>query len=72
MKTLDSLAKHLAQADEKVKSKKEKGKSKRVTVCRELTKIFRGSRYPDRLKEVKAYSKSNSDKARGEFVVMVS
>jgi len=71
MKTLDSLAKHLAQADEKVKSKKEKGKSKRVTVCRELTKIFEevvsGS-----AQEVKAYFESNSDKARGEFVVMVS
>ena len=57
MKTLESLEKHLD--------------GKKVTVCRELTKIFEevvaGSPA-----EVKAYFESHPDKARGEFVVIVS
>jgi 16S rRNA (cytidine1402-2'-O)-methyltransferase len=59
MKTLESLVEHLAAVP------------KKVTVCRELTKIFEevvaGSPA-----EVKAYFESNSDKVRGEFVVIVS
>ncbi len=59
LKTLDSLVKHLH------------GLSKKVTVCRELTKTFEevvgGS-----ADEVKLYFDKNPDKVRGEFVVIVS
>jgi len=71
MKTLDLLVTHLARADEKVKSKNKKGKSKRVTVCRELTKIFEEVVAGSPM-EVKSYFESHPDKARGEFVVIVS
>ncbi len=58
MKTLESLEKHLAGSD------------KKVTICRELTKIFEevvsGS-----AEEVRSYFDSHSDKVRGEFVVIV-
>ncbi|MDD5165070.1 MAG: 16S rRNA (cytidine(1402)-2'-O)-methyltransferase [Candidatus Pacebacteria bacterium] len=58
LKTLDSLVEHLDTA-------------KKVTVCRELTKIFEevvaGS-----AQEVKAYFETHTDKVRGEFVVIVS
>lgn len=60
MKTLESLVEILNT---------EQGK--RVTVCRELTKVFEevvsGS-----AQEVKEYFESNPDKVRGEFVVIVS
>jgi 16S rRNA (cytidine1402-2'-O)-methyltransferase len=75
MKTLDSLAMHLAGADEKVNppagGKNKNGRSKCVTVCRELTKIFEEvvSGTPE---EVRAYFESHPDKVRGEFVVIVS
>jgi len=59
MKTLESLATHLKSA------------AKRVAVCRELTKVFEevvaGS-----ADEVKSYFELHPDKARGEFVVIVS
>jgi 16S rRNA (cytidine1402-2'-O)-methyltransferase len=64
MKTLDSLREHLGDMQEKVAQKK-------VTVCRELTKIFEevvsGS-----AKEVGNYFELHPDKVRGEFVVIVS
>ncbi len=66
MKTLESLVEHLNGSMEN-----EEGRKKKVTICRELTKIFEevvaGS-----ADEVKAYFESNQDKARGEFVVIVS
>ena len=57
-KTLESLVKHL---DDK----------KRVTVCRELTKIFEQvvSGTPT---EVAAHFKTHQDNVRGEFVLIVS
>lgn len=58
MKTLESLEEHLKNG-------------KRVTVCRELTKIFEevvsGSSH-----EVKTYFETHADKVKGEFVVIVS
>jgi len=58
MKTLESLVEHLTMMQ-------------KVTVCRELTKIFEeivvGSP-----KEVKNYFEIHPDKVRGEFVVIVS
>ena len=69
VKTLDSLVSHLggASADDAKKASVEK----KVTVCRELTKIFEeivaGSPV-----EVKEYFEKNADKVRGEFVVIVS
>jgi len=63
-KTLESLTLHLKPVgpDES---------QKRVTVCRELTKIFEQvvSGSP---KEVLEYFTSHQDKVRGEFVVIVS
>lgn len=63
LKTLGSLEKHLNDPNGKNK--------KRVTVCRELTKIFEEvvAGTPE---EVKAYFEKNPDKVRGEFVVIVS
>jgi len=57
MKSLDSLVEHLSM--------------QKVTVCRELTKIFEEivSGSP---KEVKNYFETHPDKIRGEFVVIVS
>ena len=59
MKTLESLVIHLNASQ------------KKVTICRELTKIFEevvlGS-----AEEVKKYFETHPDKARGEFVVIVS
>lgn len=59
MKTLESLAAHL------------EGKKSRVTIARELTKIYEEIVFgtPD---EMLSYFKSNEDKVRGEFVVIVS
>ncbi len=66
MKTLDSLVEHLSGANNS-----EDVLLKKVTVCRELTKIFEeiigGS-----AKEVKNYFEIHPDKVRGEFVVIVS
>jgi 16S rRNA (cytidine1402-2'-O)-methyltransferase len=58
-KTLEALKEHLDGAE------------KRVTVCRELTKIFEEvvSGIPT---EVAEYFTKHSDKVRGEFVVIVS
>ena len=75
MKTLASL---VGSKDEGVRSK-EKGerikdeivKPKTVTVCRELTKIFEEV-VSGRPEEVEEYFKTNPDKVRGEFVVIVS
>jgi 16S rRNA (cytidine1402-2'-O)-methyltransferase len=57
MKTLDSLLQHCP--------------TKKVVVCRELTKIFEevvaGS-----AQEVKEYFEKNTEKIKGEFVVLVS
>lgn len=57
MKTLDSLIQHCPM--------------KKVTICRELTKIFEevvaGS-----AQEVKSYFEKNIEKIKGEFVVLVS
>jgi 16S rRNA (cytidine1402-2'-O)-methyltransferase len=84
MKTLESLEKHLKreegvqQAIQQDRAKivseeacKEKGVNKRVTICRELTKIFEEV-VSGTAEEVKNYFTSHSDKVRGEFVVMVS
>jgi 16S rRNA (cytidine1402-2'-O)-methyltransferase len=58
MKTLESLQIHLNE-------------SKRVTICRELTKIFEEV-VSGFAQEVKTYFETNKDKERGEFVVIVS
>ncbi len=75
MKTLESLEKHLSQANLEItnsnKSNLKPGNSQRkIAVCRELTKIFEevvaGS-----ISEVKKYFEDHPDKIRGEFVVIV-
>lgn len=76
MKTLESLERHMeqeagAQQGKAAEQSRKKGGKKRVTVCRELSKVFEevvsGS-----AEEVKSYFDSHSDKVRGEFVVIVS
>lgn len=66
MKTLESLQGHLNRSREN-----EAGSRKKVTICRELTKVFeevvKGS-----ADEVKSYFESHPDKVKGEFVVIVS
>lgn len=57
MKTLESLA--------------EKNLQKKITVCRELTKIFEEV-IAGNISEVKNYFEKNMEKVRGEFVVIVS
>ena len=57
LKTLESLIEHC-------------GVTKKVTVCRELTKIFEEV-VGGTAVEVKDYFEKNSDKVRGEFVVLV-
>ena len=47
------------------------GLPKRVTVCRELTKVFEET-VGGTADEVKIYFENNPDKVRGEFVVIVS
>jgi 16S rRNA (cytidine1402-2'-O)-methyltransferase len=75
MKTLESLVEHLGGVEN---SQLESGRNisaakrdKKVTVCRELTKVFEEvvSGSPG---EVRDYFTSNPDKVRGEFVVIVS
>lgn len=58
MKALESLHKHL-------------GGSKKVTVCRELTKVFEEV-VAGTAAEASAHFTAHPDKARGEFVVIVS
>ncbi len=62
MKTLDSLNIHNNGSDSLT--------SKKVTVCRELTKIYEEVVSGSAL-VVKEYFEKNSDKVRGEFVVIV-
>lgn len=57
-KTLESLVKYLPE-------------NKRVVIARELTKVFEET-VEGSAKEVLNYFKSNPDKVRGEFVVIVS
>lgn len=57
MKTLDSLIQHC--------------EAKKVTVCRELTKIFEEVIAGSAL-EVKEYFEKNKDKIKGEFVFLIS
>ncbi len=64
MKTLESLEDHLNGGNDNMASKK-------VTVCRELTKIFEEV-VQGTPKEVKNYFEEHADKVRGEFVVIVS
>jgi 16S rRNA (cytidine1402-2'-O)-methyltransferase len=59
LKTLESLVSHLHQS------------SKKVTVCRELTKIFEEVQAGS-AEEIRVYFESHPDKVRGEFVVIVS
>jgi 16S rRNA (cytidine1402-2'-O)-methyltransferase len=74
IKTLESLVAHLEiriASAATVKGKTVVSSPKKVTVCKELTKIFEevisGS-----ASEVKAYFESYPDKIKGEFVVIVS
>lgn len=64
MKTLESLLEHLNGNGDDTSPR-------RVTVCRELTKIFEEV-VQGTSKEVKDYFEEHPDKVRGEFVVMVS
>ena len=64
MKTLESLMEHLnGNADHAV--------PKKVTVCRELTKLFEEV-VQGTAKEVRDYFEEHPDKIKGEFVVIVS
>ncbi len=64
MKTLESLEEHLNGNPDTVVPKK-------VTLCRELTKVFEEV-VQGTPKEVKNYFEMHPDKVRGEFVVIVS
>jgi 16S rRNA (cytidine1402-2'-O)-methyltransferase len=64
MKTLESLMEHLGGNNDEASPRK-------VTVCRELTKIFEEV-VQGTAKEVSDYFEEHQDKVRGEFVVMVS
>jgi 16S rRNA (cytidine1402-2'-O)-methyltransferase len=64
MKTLESLMEHL-------NGNSDNASPRRVTVCRELTKIFEEV-VQGTAKEVKNYFEEHQDKVRGEFVVIVS
>ncbi len=70
MKTLESLVMFIGNVDGADEADGAK-KTKRVTICRELTKIFEEvvSGTPD---EALAYFTTHTDKVRGEFVVIVS
>lgn len=63
MKTLDSLVEHFNTPNEFI--------PKKVTVCRELTKIFEEV-VAGTASDVKKYFEAHPDKVRGEFVVIVS
>jgi len=67
MKTLESLAKHGERSTEKGEMKS----GKKITVCRELTKIYEQV-VCGTADEVFNYFNENPDKVRGEFVVIVS
>ena len=64
MKTLESLVEHLDGNSEKISPRK-------VSVCRELTKIFEEV-VQGTAKEVKNYFEEHPDKVKGEFAVIVS
>jgi len=64
MKSLESLEEHLNNVTDTMPSRK-------ITVCRELTKIFEEV-VQGTPKEVKNYFEEHLDKVRGEFVVIVS
>ncbi len=64
MKSLESLEEHLNDISDAKPPRK-------VTVCRELTKIFEEV-VQGTAKEVKNYFEEHADKVRGEFVVIVS
>jgi 16S rRNA (cytidine1402-2'-O)-methyltransferase len=70
LKALDSLVEHL-NGDQSGAPKDKKIADKKVTVCRELTKVFEEvvSGTPT---EARDYFQSHPDKVRGEFVVIVS
>jgi len=63
MKTLDSLVEHFNSPKEFI--------ARKVTVCRELTKIFEEV-VAGTANEVRKYFEEHSDKVKGEFVVIVS
>ena len=67
MKALASLSKEHGEGSKK----KVEAPKKRVTVCRELTKIFEEV-VSGTAEEVAAYFTAHTDKERGEFVVIVS
>ncbi len=67
MKTLDSLMEHLNNG----RGETSHISPKKVTVCRELTKIFEEV-VQGTPKEVRNYFEEHADKVRGEFVVIVS
>ena len=66
LKTLESLVEHLASAVHgEIESQK------KVTVCRELTKIYEEVVAGSAI-EVKKYFEDNKEKVKGEFVVIIS
>lgn len=64
IKTLESLMEHVSGNSDHAAPKK-------VTVCRELTKLFEEV-VQGTAKEVRDYFEEHQDKVRGEFVVIVS
>ena len=69
LKTLESLVEHCEKGQNEDDEKDMP--NKKVTVCRELTKIFEEV-IAGTPTEVFAYFTNNDDKVRGEFVVIVS
>ena len=67
MKTLASLAEHLKTGNDSDATTEQ---AKRITICRELTKIFEEV-VTGTPAEVKAYFGGHPDKIKGEFVVIV-
>ena len=66
MKTLESLQEHLNGS-----TTHDSPFKKKVTICRELTKVFEEV-VSGTAEDVKKYFESNQDKVKGEFVVIVS
>lgn len=67
LKALESLEKHLGSTSRREAEPKEK----KVTICRELTKIHEEVK-SGTAAELLAYFNNNPEKVRGEFVVVIS
>lgn len=74
VKTLEALVKELGDGGlepREAREQKDRSAAKKITICRELTKIFEEV-VCGTAGEVSAYFRAHPDKVRGEFVVIAS